>query len=210
MIKYTKREMPDLDKVGSTKAYYKVDTVGLIDSERLVDFMANMGGGVSKPMARAVLAQLSSTITHFLSIGYNVSIEGLGQVSLKIGPKEGREVEDIEDGSPKRNAVSLEVTGINFRVDKDFLNEVNRACTLVRGETKRLQKSPYNKEERLQKLKAYLTKYKDIDIQSYANMVKMTYSSAYRELEKFVADPDSGISTIGRKHYKVYVLEKQQ
>ena len=171
--------------------------------------MANMGGGVSKPMARAVLAQLSSTITHFLSIGYNVSIEGLGQVSLKIGPKEGREVENIEDGSPKRNAVSLEVTGINFRVDKDFLNEVNRACTLVRGETKRLQKSPYNKEERLQKLKAYLTKYKDIDIQSYANMVKMTYSSAYRELEKFVDDPSSGISTAGRMHYKVYVLAKE-
>ena len=198
MIKYTKREMPDLDKVGTTKAYYKVDTVGLIDSDRLVDYMAGMGLGVSKAMAKAVLAQLSSTVTHFLSIGYNVSIEGLGQVSLKIGPKKGREVEDIEEGGTKRNATSLEVTGINFRVDKDFLREVNRACTLERGKTKRLQK-----------LKDYLSKHGSIDVQSYANMIKMTYSSAYRELEKFAADPDSGISAMGRKHYKVYVLKKE-
>lgn len=209
MIKYTKREMPDLDKVGTTKAYYKVDTVGLIDSDRLVDYMAGMGLGVSKAMAKAVLAQLSSTVTHFLSIGYNVSIEGLGQVSLKIGPKKGREVEDIEEGGTKRNATSLEVTGINFRVDKDFLREVNRACTLERGKTKRLQKSPYGKEERLQKLKDYLSKHGSIDVQSYANMIKMTYSSAYRELEKFAVDPDSGISAMGRKHYKVYVLKKE-
>lgn len=208
MIKYTKREMPDLAKSGQSKGYYKVEIIGLIDSEQLVDFMSNMGAGVSKPMVKAVLAHLSSTVSYFLAMGYNVSIDGLGQLSLKIGTKEGREVESMDDNTTKRNAASLEITGVNFRVDKAFLKELNRISTLERGETKRLQKSPYTAEERLQKLKEYLVKHNYIDVQSYANMVKMSYSSAYRELEKFVVDPNSGISTSGRKHYKVYLLRK--
>ena len=58
-------------------------------------------------------------------------------------------------------------------------------------------------------LKDYLAKNKTIDILTYTNMVKMSRSSAYRELEKFVDDPSSGISTAGRMHYKVYVLAKE-
>ena len=208
MIKYTKREMPDLDKTGQNKAYYKTETIGLIDSEQLIDYMSTIGAGVTKPMVKAVLAHLSSTISHLLSMGYNVSIDGLGQLSLKIGTKEGREVESMDDNKTKRNAASLEITGVNFRVDKAFLKELNKISTLERGETKRLQRSPHTIEIRLQKLKDYLTQHSRIDVQTYANMVKMSYSSAYRELEKFVTNPDSGISTTGRKHYKVYLLKK--
>ena len=47
MIKYTKREMPDLDKTGQNKAYYKTETIGLVDSEELINYMSNMGAGVT-------------------------------------------------------------------------------------------------------------------------------------------------------------------
>ena len=210
MVKYIKREMPDIHKKNESKAYYKMKCAGQLNSDDLIERMCYPGSGISRPMAKAVLAQLSSISSEFLAMGYNVSIEGIGQLSAKIGPKKGYEVEDMEGESSKRKSTSLEVIGVNFRANKYFVEEINRNCTLERGGAKRLQKSPYTGEQRLKMLKDYLATNKSIDTKSYANMIKMTYSSAYRELEKFVADPDSGISTIGRKHYKVYVLEKQQ
>lgn len=208
MAKYIKREMPDIRGNNETKAYYKLKCMGQIDSDALIDRMCYPGSGLNKSMVKAVLAQLSSISSEFLAMGYNVSIEGIGQLSAKIGPKEGLEVEGLDDGSTKRKATSLEVTGVNFRVNKDFVKEINKLCELKRGGTKRLQKSPYTPDERLQKLKTYISKQGSIDILSYSYMVGMSRSSAYRELEKLVADPSSGIASSGRKHYKVYVLEK--
>ena len=209
MAKYIKCEMPDIRGNNETKAYYKLTCAGQIDSEALIEYMAAPGSGLNKSMIRAVLAQLSAISSEFLAMGYNVNIEGVGQLSAKIGPKKGLEVEGLDDGSAKRKSTSLEVTGVNFRVNKDFVKQINRHCELKRGGTKRLQKSPLAAEERLQKLKAYLSKHDSINIKSYASMVQLSRSSAYRELEKLVANPASGIGTEGRKHYKVYVLDNQ-
>lgn len=209
MAKYIKREMPDIRGDNETRAYYKLKCVGLIDSEALIDYMSAPGSGLSKSMVRAVLAQLTSISSDFLAMGYHVSIEGLGQLSAKIGTKEGLEVEGLDDGSTKRKASSLEVTGVNFRVSKDFVKDINSRCELKRGGTERLQKSPYTAEQRLQMLKDYLEKNASIATREYAHMVKLTKSSAYRELEQLVANPSSGIATEGRKHYKVYVLENR-
>lgn len=209
MAKYIKREMPDIHKNNETKAYYKLKCAGQISSETLIDQMCYSGSGISRSMVRAVLAQLASISSEFLGMGYNVSIEGIGQLSAKIGPKEGREVEGLEDGATKRKSTSLEVIGVNFRANKEFIKEINRNCDLKRGGVKLLQKSPYSSEQRFQMLKDYLEENKTIDILTYTNMVKMSRSSAYRELEKFVADPSSGISVKGRMHSKVYVLAKE-
>lgn len=209
MVEYVKREMPDIHKNNETKAYYKMKCVGHVDSEALIDYMTAPGSGLNKSMVRAVLAQLSFISSEFLAMGYNVNIEGIGQFTAKIGPKEDFEVEGLDDGSTKRKATSLEVTGVNFRVDKDFVKEINSRCVLKRGTTKRLKKSPYTPEKRLQKLQKYLVANKTITLREYAYMVGMTRSSAYRELEKLVADPSSGISTSGQKNFKVYILANQ-
>ena len=37
MIKYTKREMPDLDKDGKNKAYYKAECIGHIGPDEFID-----------------------------------------------------------------------------------------------------------------------------------------------------------------------------
>ena len=209
MVKYIKREMPDIHKKNESKAYYKMKCAGQLNSDDLIERMCYPGSGISRPMAKAVLAQLSSISSEFLAMGYNVSIEGIGQFTAKVGPKEDFEVEGLDDGSTKRKATSLEVTGVNFRVDKDFVKEINSRCVLKRGTTKRLKKSPYTPEKRLQKLQKYLVANKTITLREYAYMVGMTRSSAYRELEKLVADPSSGISTSGQKNFKVYILANQ-
>lgn len=208
MIKYTKREMPDLDKDGKNKAYYKAECIGHIGPDEFIDHISKLGVGMPKGIVKAVLAQITSTASYLMSLGYNVSIEGLGQLSLKIGPKKGREVEGLEADSTRRNATSLRVTGVNFRVDKDFLKELNRVCDMERGGDKLLKKSPYTREQRLEILKNFLRKENFIDIQTYTSLTGLSRSTAYRELERFANDEVSGIDVWGRRGSKRYILKK--
>ena len=65
--------------------------------------------------------------------------------------------------------------------------------------------SPYSPNERLQRALSHIDKHGFITLQEYANLNRLSYSTASRELTKLVADPNSGIKAKGAGSHKVWV-----
>ena len=65
--------------------------------------------------------------------------------------------------------------------------------------------TPLCLEERLQRALNHIDKHGFITLQEYANLNKLNYSTASRELSKLVADPSSGIKAKGAGSHKVWV-----
>ena len=209
MARFIKREMPDLNKDGNPKVYYKMETYRNYDGKDFVKYMVDTSIGISASMVEAVLLQTTERLANLLGMGYTVTIDGIGTFSTKLGPCKGKEVEDLEATKGKRNAASVEVTGVNLRVDKELVKKINRSCNLERSGEQRIQKSPYTEAQRLERAKKYLEKYGQMTILTYSYIAKLSKSSAHRELHKFVKDPSSGITYTGRGPTRVFVLQKE-
>lgn len=209
MAKFVKREMPDIHKDGNPKVYYKMETYRNYSHDDFVKYMIRAGVGISASMVEAVLTQVTDKLADLLGMGYTVTIDGIGTFSTKLGPSKGKEVEDLEGTNGKRNSSSVEVTGVNLRVDKKLVKEINRSCDLERSGERRIQKSPYTEAQRLERAKKYLEKYGQMTILTYSYIAKLSKSSAHRELHKFVKDPYSGITYTGRGPTRVFVLRKE-
>ena len=130
MARFIKREMPDLNKDGNPKVYYKMETYRNYDGKDFVKYMVDTSIGISASMVEAVLLQTTERLANLLGMGYTVTIDGIGTFSTKLGPCKGKEVEDLEATKGKRNAASVEVTGVNLRVDKELVKKINRSCNL--------------------------------------------------------------------------------
>ena len=209
MARFIKREMPDLNKDGNPKVYYKMETYRNYDGKDFVKYMVDTSIGISASMVEAVLLQTTERLANLLGMGYTVTIDGIGTFSTKLGPCKGKEVEDLEATKGKRNAASVEVTGVNLRVDKGLVKKINRSCNLERSGEQRIQKSPYTEAQRLERAKKYLEKHGQMTILTYSYIAKLSKSSAHRELHKFVKDPSSGITYTGRGPTRVFVLQKE-
>jgi predicted histone-like DNA-binding protein len=209
MARFIKREMPDLNKDGNPKVYYKMETYRNYDGKDFVKYMVDTSIGISASMVEAVLLQTTERLANLLGMGYTVTIDGIGTFSTKLGPCKGKEVEDLEATKGKRNAASVEVTGVNLRVDKELVKKINRSCNLERSGEQRIQKSPYTEAQRLERAKKYLEKHGQMTILAYSYIAKLSKSSAHRELHKFVKDPSSGITYTGRGPTRVFVLQKE-
>jgi predicted histone-like DNA-binding protein len=209
MARFIKREMPDLNKDGNPKVYYKMETYRNYDGKDFVKYMVDTSIGISASMVEAVLLQTTERLANLLGMGYTVTIDGIGTFSTKLGPCKGKEVEDLEATKGKRNAASVEVTGVNLRVDKELVKKINRSCNLERSGEQRIQKSPYTEAQRLERAKKYLEKHGQMTILAYSYIAKLSKSSAHRELHKFVKDPSSGITYTGRGPTRVFVLRKE-
>ena len=97
---------------------------------------------------------------------------------------------------------------MNFRAYKELLKEINRRCDLKRGGERRLHKSPYTLEERRQLALQYLEQEGILHVSDYANLTKLSRTTAGRELIALRKDPTSGITIKGRGTAKVYVKAK--
>ena len=209
MARFIKREMPDLNKDGNPKVYYKMETYRNYDGKDFVKYMVDTSIGISASMVEAVLLQTTERLANLLGMGYTVTIDGIGTFSTKLGPCKGKEVEDLEATKGKRNAASVEVTGVNLRVDKELVKKINRSCNLERSGEQRIHKSPYTEAQRLERAKKYLEQHGQLTILAYSYIAKLSKSSAHRELHKFVKDPSSGITYTGRGPTRVFVLQKE-
>ena len=72
--------------------------------------------------------------------GYSVKIDNLGVFTPALGLRQDRERETGEEGDTKRNAVSICLKDIHFKVDKELLYRTARHCHLKRS-TDKFQRS---------------------------------------------------------------------
>jgi predicted histone-like DNA-binding protein len=205
MAKYIKQEVPDMLKTGNQKVFYRLKTEGNIDFEEFVSRMAYPGSGISRGEALRILLTASETLAGLLAEGYSVSLDEWGTFKATIGLEEGKEMDMIDGIATKRNARSLRVNGIDFKVDKKLVRNVASQCKLERAGVSRVRRSPYTKEDRLQRAKNYLSKHGFMRVKQYMQLTGLGHTTAANELRAFSDDLSTGITIMGRGSAKVYI-----
>ena len=210
MPQYIKKEMPDMNGTGEQKAYYKLKTWRKLDFNEFVKRCSSIHRAYGKSVIEGVVTAVCEHLAYEIANGYSVKIDGLGTFNAKLGVRKDMEMDDFKEGTTKRNAKSIEVTGVSFRADKDLIREIDQNCTLERGGEERLRKPKQSKEERIEKAKKFIQKNGFMHVDEYAALTGLSYSTAARELRAIAADPASGIISQGRKSGKLYLLAKEE
>lgn len=205
MAKYIKQELPDLHKKGEKKAYYRLKTERNIDFQQFVEHICSHHSGISRGEAIRVLMQTTDALAKLLAQGYSVTIDELGTFKATVGLEPDKEMDGIDGKEPKRNARSLRLDGIHFHADKELILNANRRCKLEKAGVSRLHRSPFTKEERLQKALNYLETNGALKVKQYMALTGLSHTVAARELWEFEHDAASGIGAVGRMAGKVYV-----
>ena len=210
MARYIKQELPDLHKTGEKKAYYRMKTERKIDFNQFVDLVSSHNSGISKGEAFSVLMHATDTLAELLAQGYSVAIDELGTFKATVGLVKDKEMDSFEEGTPKLNARSLRVDGVSFQADKRLIANVDTRCDLKRAGVSRLCRSPFTKEERLQKALEYLNAHGAMKVKDYVELTSLSHTVAAKELREFEHDAASGITSIGRLAGKVYVRRREE
>ena len=210
MARYIKQELPDLHKTGEKKAYYRMKTKQKIVFNQFVDLISSHNSGISRGEAFRVLMHATDILAELLAQGYSVTIDEMGTFKATIGLVSDKEMDSFEEGTPKLNARSLRVDGVSFKADKRLILNVDKRCDLKRAGVSRLCRSPFSKEERLEKALEYLNAHGAMKVKNYVELTSLSHTVAAKELREFEHDAASGITSIGRLAGKVYVRRLEE
>lgn len=210
MARYIKQELPDLRRTGEKKAYYRLKTEQKIDFHQFIDRISSHNSGISRGEAFRVLMHATDTLAELLAEGYSVTIDDMGTFKATVGLVEDKEMDSFEEGSPKLNARSLKIDGVSFQADRKLIVNVDKRCDLKRAGTSRLCRSPFTREERLQKAQEYLKSHGAMKVKNYMELTGLSHTVAAKELRGFEHDAVSGITSIGRLAGKVYVRRMEE
>ena len=210
MARYIKQELPDLHKTGEKKAYYRMKTERKIDFNQFVDLISSHNSGISRGEAFHVLTHATDILAELLAQGYSVTIDEMGTFKATIGLVRDKEMDSFEEGTPKLNARSLKVDGVSFKAERRLILNVDKRCDLKRAGVSRLCRSPFTKEERLQKALEYLNAHGAMKVKDYMELTSLSHTVAAKELREFEHDAASGITSIGRLAGKVYVRRLEE
>ena len=205
MAKYIKQEMPDMKKTGEQKVFYRMKVERNIDFQEFIRNVCSHHKGITRGEALRVLVSASETLAELLGEGYSVTLDDWGTFKATIGLEEDKEMDTLDGDETKRNARSLHLNGVNFQADKKLVRNARRRCKLERAGVVRVNRSPYTKEERLQKALEYLEENKVLKVGQYMELTGLAHTTAANELRTFSRDGSSGIVSVGRRPAVVYV-----
>ena len=205
MAKYIKQEVPDMKKTGEQKVFYRMKVERNIDFQEFIQQVCSHHKGITRGEALRVLVSASETLAELLGEGYSVTLDDWGTFKATIGLEEGKEMDTLDGDETKRNARSLHLNGVNFQADKKLVRNARRRCKLERAGVVRVNRSPYTKEERLQKALEYLEENKVLKVGQYMELTGLAHTTAANELRTFSRDDSSRIISVGRRPAVVYV-----
>lgn len=205
MAKYIKQELSDMLKTGKQRVYYRLKIERNVDFQEFIERVCSHHSGISQGEAMKVLMTAADTLAGLMAEGYSVSLDGWGVFKATLGLERDKEMDTLEDDTPKRNARSLCINGVNFQADKALVRNTRIRCKLERGGVSRLCRSPYTPKERLQKALDYLKKHKAMKVKHYMTLTNLSHTVAAKELRDFSQDSSSGITTIGRGSGLTYI-----
>lgn len=205
MAKYIKQEVPDMLKTGEQKVFYRLKTERNVDFEEFIHKICAHHPGISRGEALRVLIASSETLAELLGEGYSVTLNEWGTFKATIGLMNEKEMDTIDGNAPKHNARSLHLNGVTFQADKKLVRNARSHCKLERAGVSRIRRSPYTKDERLQKALEYLEKHKVLKVAQYMELTGQGHTTSACELRSFSRDASSGIVVIGKGPSVVYV-----
>ena len=208
MAQYAMQEVNDLNNEGETLLYPRMVIEGCFDMDEVIRRVARTTT-FSSGDVKGVLEAVRLEMAYMMASGYSVRLDGIGTFTPSLALRKGKERE-TPDGESRRNATSIKVGSINFRVDKEWVREVDSNCHLTRktGGYKR-HVSKYTPEERLALAQRYLETHSELTVLGYAYLTGLSRTTAGRELRRWHETEGSGIDIKGFGSHRVYVRERK-
>ena len=210
MANYVIKEMPaGMGNGKKGRVFPKMQVYTEFDYDKVVELVHTNSPAFSKATVRGVLDTLAVVMKSYLPMGHTMKIDNLGVFSLSLEfddneTETDNQQETLETKSNKRYH-HVRAKGVNFKVDKKLVDGINKENTFERTIGNIVSPSPYTPEERLQRALQHIGKHGFITLQEYANLNRLSYSTASRELSKLVLDPHSGIKAKGAASHKVWI-----
>ena len=209
MANYVIKKMPTGMSKSEGSTFPKMQIYTEFDYNKVVELVHTNSPAFSQATIRGVLDTLAVVMKSYLPLGHTMKIDNLGVFSLSLefadNEAETDSQQETEGTKSKRKYHHVRVKGLNFKVDKKLVDDINRENTFERTTGNPSSPSPYSPEERLQRALHHIGQHGFITLQEFANLNRLSYSSASRELAKLVADPQSGIKAKGAGSHKVWV-----
>ena len=210
MAEYIKQEMNDPQGKGEKKVYYRMRIYRNVGMDELVKQIARPGSGLSEGTVWHVLTTLAERMVSVMAEGQSVTLDGVGTFKPALGVTPDKEVDTLDGKEPKRNARSIEVKDVNFKVDKQLVRAIDQRCYLHRGGISRVRQSPYSEQERLALALQFIDTHRFLRVKDYVELTGLGQTKATQELRHFCSDPQSGLDYTGYGSHKVYVRRQPQ
>ena len=208
MAEYIKQEMNDPQGKGENKVYYRMRIYKNVGMDELVKQVARPGSGLSEGTVWHVLTTLTEKMASLMADGQSVTLDGLGTFKPALGVVPDKEIDTLDGKEPKRNARSIEVQDVNFKVDKQLVYAIDQRCYLRRGGVSRVRQSPYSEQERLALALQFIDANHLLRVNDYMQLTGLGRTKATQELRQFCSDPQSGLDYTGYGSHKVYVRRR--
>ena len=213
MANYVLKEMPAGMGNGSEgKTFPKMQVYTEFDYDKVVELVHTNSPAFSEATVRGVLDTLAVVMKSYLPMGHTMKIDNLGVFSLSLEFADNetdtanqQEIPETQETGSKKKYHHVRVKSVNFKVDKRLVDGINKENTFERISGNTASPSPYSLEERLQRALNHIDKHGFITLQEYANLNRLSYSTASRELAKLVLDPHTDIKPKGAASHKVWV-----
>lgn len=205
MADYKMREMPDLNGTGERRSYPQMVITRKTGLDELLEEMSEETTFGAHEL-RGMVGLLARYMAKEMRRGHSVKIDGIGVFSPELGLKEDAE-EETPGGTTRRNARSVEVSGIRFRADKELVRQTGSGIRLERAPSPSAL-TPMTSEARAARLKkalAFLDTHPFMRVDDYRALTRLPLSTARSELRAFASDPESGIRPSGRGTHRIYV-----
>ena len=191
------------------KSFPKMQVYTEFDYDKVVELVHTNSPAFSQATVRGVLDTLAVVMKSYLPLGHTMKIDNLGVFSLSLefadNEADNANPQANQEAASKKKYHHVRVKGVNFKVDKKLVDDINKENSFERTTGNPSSPSPYSLEERLQRALNHIDKHSFITLQDYANLNSLSYSTASRELAKLVQDPNSGIKAKGTASHKVWV-----
>lgn len=207
MALYTMEEMPDIHKTGERVLYPRFVMIEQVSFASLIQRITDTSG--FKPgEIEGILRQTALEIAQIMAHGNSVKLDGIGTFTPALALREGKEREEAGETGTHRNAQSIVVGNVNFRVDKSLIRKINERCVLVRANWKtRRSSQKYTPEQRLERAVQYLNEHPYLTVLEYQKLTGLLRTTATNELKQWAALPGSGIGISGQRAHRVYIKE---
>lgn len=210
MANYVIKEMPaGMGNGKKGRLFPKMQVYTEFDYDKVVELVHTNSPAFSEATVRGVLDTLAVVMKSYLPLGHTMKIDNLGVFSLSLefadNETETDSQQNPQETKSKKKYHHVKVKGVNFKVDKRLVDDINKENTFERTASTPNTPSPYTPEERRQRALQHIDRHGFITLQEYANLNRLSYTTASRELAKLVADPQSGIKANGAASHKVWV-----
>ena len=198
MANYVIKEMPSgMGNGKKGRLFPKMQVYTEFDYDKVVELVHTNSPAFSEATVRGVIDTLAVVMKSYLPMGHTMKIDNLGVFSLSL---------EFDDENPEiAKYHHVRVKGVNFKVDRKMVDEINKENSFERIAGKQTVQSPYSQDERLKRALQHIGKHGFITLQEYSNINSLSYTTASRELAKLVANPQSGIKAKGAGSHKVWI-----